>query len=205
MATRRSLTGPGAPALTAGVAETRALAHPLRLRIMESFAEGPRTTKQVAELLGQPPTRLYHHVAALERAGLIRLKATRKNRGATEKWFEAVGGVMAGADAGRGSKRRSNGGRAARRALALTILAQSRQEVVAAMAARGGERAILTRLIVVTPPARLAEIRRRLLAMLDELREEFEREDAESEPAPDETVVRWALTLTFAPRQGGPG
>ena len=37
---------------------------------MELFAEAPRTTKQVAELLGEPPTRLYHHVAALERAGL---------------------------------------------------------------------------------------------------------------------------------------
>jgi hypothetical protein len=31
--------------------QLRALAHPLRLRMLELFAEGPRTTKQVAQLL----------------------------------------------------------------------------------------------------------------------------------------------------------
>src|SRR5436190_12423163 len=72
------------------LAQMRALAHPLRLRIMELFAERPRTTKQVAELLGQPPTRLYHHVAALDRAGLLRLTETRKKRGTIERWYEAV-------------------------------------------------------------------------------------------------------------------
>src|SRR5215510_15903501 len=83
-------TGPGAPPLHANVAELRALAHPLRLRMLELFAEAPRTTKQVADLLGEPPTRLYHHVAALERAGLLRLRETRKNRGTVEKWYEAI-------------------------------------------------------------------------------------------------------------------
>src|SRR3954468_24369892 len=86
--------GPGAPELQANVAELRALAHPLRLRILELFAEAPRTTKQVAEMLGQPPTRLYHHVAALERAGLLVLKETRPNRGVVEKWYEAVARQM---------------------------------------------------------------------------------------------------------------
>src|SRR5579885_1008660 len=81
---------PGAPALQTGLAQMRALAHPLRLRIMEVLADAPRTTKQVAELLGQPPTRLYHHVAALERAGLLRLKEARQKPGATEKWYEAL-------------------------------------------------------------------------------------------------------------------
>src|SRR3954466_541151 len=86
----------GAPPLHASVAEMRALAHPLRLRIMELFAEAPRTTKQVAELLGQPPPRLYHHVAALERAGLLRLKETRKNRGTVEKWYESISRTLGG-------------------------------------------------------------------------------------------------------------
>ena len=80
----------GAPALRASVAQLRALAHPLRLRVLELFAERPRTTMQVAELLGQPPTRLYHHVNALERAGLIRVRERRPNRGTVEKWFEVV-------------------------------------------------------------------------------------------------------------------
>src|SRR5438093_1274547 len=75
----------GAPLLRANVAQLRALAHPLRLRLFELFAETPRTTMQVAELLGQPPTRLYHHVNALERAGLLKLRETRQIRGAVEK------------------------------------------------------------------------------------------------------------------------
>jgi DNA-binding transcriptional ArsR family regulator len=74
---------------TNGLEQVRALAHPLRLRLLELFAREARTAKQAAEVLGEPPTRLYHHVAALERAGLIRLKETRKNRGTTEKYYEA--------------------------------------------------------------------------------------------------------------------
>ena len=54
------------------------------------MAAGPMTTKQVAELLGEKPTRLYHHVDLLHQAGLIRLTHTRKNRGTTEKYYEAI-------------------------------------------------------------------------------------------------------------------
>jgi DNA-binding transcriptional ArsR family regulator len=70
--------------------EVRALSHPLRLRLLELFAQSPRTTKQAAEALGEAPTRLYHHVAALEKAGLVRLRETKRKRGTTEKYFEAV-------------------------------------------------------------------------------------------------------------------
>ena len=75
---------------TKGLDQVRALSHPLRLQLLELFAERPLTTKQAAERLRQAPTRLYHHVAALENAGLIRLKETRPNRGTTEKYFETV-------------------------------------------------------------------------------------------------------------------
>jgi DNA-binding transcriptional ArsR family regulator len=70
----------------------RALAHPLRLRILERLREQPRTTKQVAHLLGEPATRLYHHVHVLEEAGLIREHSTRQVRGATERYMEAISG-----------------------------------------------------------------------------------------------------------------
>src|SRR6266496_975035 len=36
--------------------ELRALAHPLRLRLLEFFADEPRTTMQVAALMSEPPT-----------------------------------------------------------------------------------------------------------------------------------------------------
>ena len=69
--------------------EMKVLADPRRIRILELLGE-ERTTKQVAEILGEPPTRLYHHVAALERVGLIRLARTKPSRGAVEKYYIAV-------------------------------------------------------------------------------------------------------------------
>ena len=73
----------------ANLAQLKVLADPKRIRILEQLGE-ERTTKQVAEILGEPPTRLYHHVAALERVGLIRLARTKPSRGALEKYYVAV-------------------------------------------------------------------------------------------------------------------
>lgn len=70
--------------------QLRALSDPLRLRILEALAGRPRTTKQVAELLEEKPTRLYHHVDALESAGLVRLVHTRPKRGTLEKYYQAA-------------------------------------------------------------------------------------------------------------------
>jgi DNA-binding transcriptional ArsR family regulator len=71
--------------------QIKALSHPLRMRIIETLAAAePMTTKQVAEALGEKPTRLYHHVDKLLQVGLIRLTHTRQNRGTTEKYYEAI-------------------------------------------------------------------------------------------------------------------
>lgn len=71
--------------------QIKALSHPLRMRIIETLAASePMTTKQVAETLGEKPTRLYHHVDKLAQAGLIRLTHTQQNRGTTEKYYEAI-------------------------------------------------------------------------------------------------------------------
>jgi DNA-binding transcriptional ArsR family regulator len=188
---KKRRTGRGAPPLDAGVAEMRALAHPLRLRIMELFAEAPRTTKQVAELLGQPPTRLYHHVAALERAGLLRLKETRRNRGAVEKWYESISRTMSAARTGPARKSE----RSTRRALAMTVLEQSRQEVLHSLHAPVADAPLLARMVVVAPPERTAQIRQRMLALLQQIKSEFDMSDAAS--AGD--CERWSMTLTLAP------
>src|SRR5262245_56956537 len=73
----------------ANLAQMKVLADPRRIRILE-LLDVERTTKQVAEILGEPPTRLYHHVAALARVGLVRLARTRQSRGAVEKYYVAV-------------------------------------------------------------------------------------------------------------------
>ena len=70
--------------------QIKALAHPLRQQILELMIEAPITTKQVADRLGEKPTKLYHHVHTLEVAGLIKLVKTRRKRGTTEKYYEAV-------------------------------------------------------------------------------------------------------------------
>ena len=70
--------------------QLKILGDPLRMRILEAFVRTPGTTKQVAKTLGEPPTKLYHHVDALERTGLIELRSTRQNRGTLEKHYSAV-------------------------------------------------------------------------------------------------------------------
>ena len=70
--------------------QLKVIADPLRVRLLQAFCEAPRTTKQVADSFGEKPTRLYHHVDALERVGLIRLVETRQVRGTIEKYYTAV-------------------------------------------------------------------------------------------------------------------
>lgn len=184
----------GAPELRRNVADLRALAHPLRLRMMELFAESPKTTKQVAELLGQPPTRLYHHVAALERAGLLVLKETRPNRGAIEKWYTSATAQVQDSPRRRGTNAAR---RRARRAVAVTALEQAKQEIMA-IPAGADEPALLTRLIVAAPASEMSAVKQWLMRAVDELRREFEFENVSRETAP-EKLERWALTMAFAP------
>ena len=70
--------------------QVKAIADPLRMRLLEAFSQKPMTTKQVAQLLREKPTKLYHHVEALEHAGLLELIETRPNRGTTEKYYQPV-------------------------------------------------------------------------------------------------------------------
>lgn len=70
--------------------QIKALASPLRQSILEAMIPEPITTKQVSVQLGEKPTKLYHHVDVLEKAGLIGLVRTQQKRGTTEKYFQAV-------------------------------------------------------------------------------------------------------------------
>jgi DNA-binding transcriptional ArsR family regulator len=197
---RPSRARPGAPPLESNVAELRALAHPLRLRLLELFAEAPRTTKQVAALLGAPPTRLYHHVAALERAGLLQVHETRKVRGTTERSYAAApqrsfGTAPPGAELEPGA--RTKAARGPSRAVALTVLEQARRELAAVP--RGGiELApLVARLVVRVPPARIPELRKRIYDAIREATSDCTPADsAGGAPSAD---ARWALTLAFAP------
>jgi DNA-binding transcriptional ArsR family regulator len=162
--------------------------------MLELFAESPKTTKQVAELLGEPPTRLYHHVAALERAGLLTLKEKRQNRGAVEKWYIGIGQQL------QSTPRRGKSaaaGRAARRAVAATVLEQAKHELMS-MPAGAKEPALITRLVVAAPSSEIPAIRDWLLGTLQKMRSEFQLEEGSISPSTT-ACERWAVTLAFAP------
>jgi DNA-binding transcriptional ArsR family regulator len=189
----RAGTG-GTGSRQAGVAELRALAHPLRLRILELFAEAPRTTMQAAALLREPPTRLYHHVNALERAGLLRLQETRPNRGTLEKWYAAAATRFAL------SSRARTGAARVPKALPLAILEQARQELATLPERQRRRRWIAARLVVVGSRARVAEVGRKVRAFLASLRGGRSGDAAaRRRPTPESSRTRWALTLTYAP------
>jgi DNA-binding transcriptional ArsR family regulator len=48
----------------------RALADPLRIRLLEALYVKPRSARELAELVGMPADRLYHHLGQLTAGGL---------------------------------------------------------------------------------------------------------------------------------------
>lgn len=174
-----------------GLEQVRALSHPLRLRLLELFAQDPRTAKQAAEVLGEPPTRLYHHVAALERAGLIRLKETRQNRGTTEKYYEVVRPLGP-------YGKETIGDKSARRDLAsmgLVVFDHSRNELVKALASDDApENLIAIRGIFRLTPKEARELGKELVGLLKRLRTR--------ERPPRAKTRRYAVTIALVPTEG---
>jgi DNA-binding transcriptional ArsR family regulator len=84
-----------APKLTqdaAALARGRALASPLRMRILRLCLHEARTNKQLAEVLRMNPGSLLHHVRSLERNGFLRAEVPRRGtRGAREIPYRATG------------------------------------------------------------------------------------------------------------------
>ncbi|HEX4493643.1 MAG TPA: GNAT family N-acetyltransferase [Acidimicrobiia bacterium] len=76
----------------ATVAETRALAHPLRLRIIRLLFDRELTNRELARSLGENPATVLHHVRTLLRTGFIEPAAERRGpRGTTEKPYRSTG------------------------------------------------------------------------------------------------------------------
>lgn len=72
------------------VAQIRLLADPLKLQLLQAFAEKARTTKDVASDLGESVTKLYRHVDALHDAGLLEIAEEKQKRGTIERTFRAI-------------------------------------------------------------------------------------------------------------------
>jgi DNA-binding transcriptional ArsR family regulator len=72
--------------------EAKALASPLRLRILRLCLDEAWTNKQLAEHLGKDPATLLHHVRTLERTGFLAAEPERRGaRGARERPYRATG------------------------------------------------------------------------------------------------------------------
>jgi DNA-binding transcriptional ArsR family regulator len=66
----------------------KALADPLRIRLLQWLAETPRSARQLADCAGLPPDRLYYHLGQLQEAGLIEVAEYRPlARGKVERVY----------------------------------------------------------------------------------------------------------------------
>ena len=174
--------------------QLRALAHPLRLRLLQAFARGRRTTMQVATQLGEPPTRLYHHVNALERAGILKLVDTRQVRGTTEKYFEVahrqIGHVR--------GQHLTKATRASLTGIATVVFEEAKAELLAVMAdpttLTRATAPVVLRMLLTLPASTLPRVRRRLLATLKAIQRESRKGKRRSP-----TARQWALTMAFTP------
>ena len=74
------------PARSLGAREVRALAHPLRLRLLESLGDGPATASMLARELGESSGATSYHLRALAAAGLI-VEDFERRKG-RERWWK---------------------------------------------------------------------------------------------------------------------
>jgi DNA-binding transcriptional ArsR family regulator len=172
--------------------QIRVLADPLRLRILEELCVAELTTKQVAQRLREKPTKLYHHVEALERVGLIRLARTRQNRGTIEKYYVAVARQF--------NSRISTGSKANGDTLQTMIstvfdrTADELRSLIAQGAGRQGieKQGVLSYLEIRTDARRGRQLQTRLLKLLKSLEDSPGARDKPAERS-------YRLTLAFYP------
>jgi DNA-binding transcriptional ArsR family regulator len=180
------------------LAQIRALADPLRLRILGALAGPPRTTKQVAQLLGEKPTKLYHHVAALERVGLVRLKETRPVRGAVEKYYQAVAARFQASSSALAPEACRGEERSELRAMLESILDTARAELLGNLRPAGTPRPeaeeapLVARVLIRGSHKDIRAARRRVLRWVESLRSA----EARGTP-PKEGDLTYALTVLF--------
>jgi DNA-binding transcriptional ArsR family regulator len=178
----------------------RALADPLRLRMLGVFARGPHTTMQVAAELGEKPTRLYHHVAALLKAGVIELKETRPNRGTVERYYQAVANSFTVDDSLLTPGPAARAGSGALTNVVASILNTARDELArVTLAPRKGrsdsDLPLVARALVVGSQEEIDAIRGKLAELL----EGRTPETVSSSAGQSSEKLTYALTIAFYP------
>jgi len=72
------------------VEQLRAIADPLRLRIVDALSRRALTATGLGDVLGLPANKAHYHVRELEKAGLVRIVETRVKGGILEKYYRTV-------------------------------------------------------------------------------------------------------------------
>jgi DNA-binding transcriptional ArsR family regulator len=70
-----------------GADQFKALANPLRRRIIDLATERPATVAEFADALGRPPGTIAHHVKLLVEAGLLVVVESRRVRSVQEHYY----------------------------------------------------------------------------------------------------------------------
>ena len=150
--------------------QIRLLADPLKLQLLQCFAEGEHTTKEVAERLGERVTKLYRHVDALHDAGLLEVVQETQKRGTVERTFRAVARRF---EAAEGLFRGGDGDEQSD--AVRELLRAGEDEIMTAfeqIEEGEEEEFLMTRLRIKASPQRLAELREELASWLERIQEE---------------------------------
>jgi DNA-binding transcriptional ArsR family regulator len=172
--------------------QLKVLADPLRLRMLEAFALAPVTTKQVAERIGEKPTKLYHHVDALAAAGLVRLVRKQQKRGTVEKYYQAVARVF---EVDQRVLLPAGDPEATWQRVGAELLERAAGEIRGARELAEGDCGVVLQLLVTATPEEVGRLRAQLLDWVETTRKSVRRKRPKSD-APTET---WRATLAFVP------
>src|SRR5262249_9110021 len=146
--------------------------------------------------------KLYHHVEALERVGLVRLTETRPNRGTVEKYYQAVAGRFQVAGSALSPKGDGAGKLTAKEAGLASLLDTARQELVAYLrtcpspAPDPGNAPLVARLTLNGPGKKVQAVRRRLLRWLEKL-QAAEDETEGTGPKGEQGKESWTFTVVL--------
>lgn len=70
--------------------EVRAYSDPYRLRILNEFYRygEPATSKNIADIMGEVPSKVYYHVKKMEKYGILVMTHTKEINGIIAKYYE---------------------------------------------------------------------------------------------------------------------
>lgn len=173
--------------------QVRLLSDPLKLELLQAFAEGEKTTKDAAAALGESVTKLYRHVDALFDAGLLEIVQETRKRGTVERTFRAVAKRFEADHSLFQGEQAADGQTAVR-----NLLRSGEAEILAALANTdpdGDAGMVLTRFHIKGSPERIAQLQRELGDWLESV-QSVEEDDAA-------TVEEAGALIAFYPIAGG--